>query len=180
MSSHAVSISSDVSRPPTASPPRALDDLLALDLPELEALYRGARVPSLGDVRGDLRGRMLATTLLRGRIARGVRALASSDVFPWRGKSFTPASALRGEGINRVVRDRWHLFRFETSVGKSRAGDFDAVQLDYDLPENPFFIRPIQDEIRELRAGLWLGQAWLAVGGAPKLVLYFALAAPSR
>jgi len=35
-------------------------------------------------------------------------------------------------------------------VTKSRAGDFDALQLDYDLPGNPPVIRSIKDEIREI------------------------------
>ena len=51
------------------------------------------------------------------------------------------------------------------------------MQLDYDLPENPFFIRAIKDEIRELSPDLYLGQAWLRAGGKETLVLYFALQA---
>src|SRR5262245_47937811 len=151
----------------------SLDALLDLDTEKLASLYRGARVPRLEQVSGDLRGRMLATTVLRGPAARVARAFAGSSFFPWRGKSFSPADALHGEGINRVFTDRIKLYRFETSLGPSRFGEFDAVELNYDLPENPFFIRPIKDEIRELSSGLWLGQAWLAVGRTPRLVLYF-------
>jgi hypothetical protein len=156
--------------------PSTLDDLLALGAPALEVLYRRARVPSLADVAGDLRGRMLAIPALREPLAALPRILASSSRFPWRGKSFTPHGAARGEGINRVVLDRFHLYRFETFIGPSRAGDFDALQLDYDLPENPFFIRPIKDEMRELSKGLYLGQAYIQIGGAPPtLGLYFGL-----
>ena len=104
-----------------------------------------------------------------------MRAFASSARFPWRGKSFSPLGAERGEGINRIFTDGIRLFRFETFVGRSRAGSFDAVQLDYDLPGNPFFIRAIKDEIRELRPGLWLGQAYAQLRGEPHLVLYFGL-----
>ena len=160
----------------STSVPTSLDAPLALDVDTLAALYAGARVPNLADVRGDLRGRMLATTVLGGRAASAVRAFASSSAFPWRGKSFMPKDALRGDGINRVVRDRWHLYRFETFIARSRAGDFDALQLDYDNRDNPFFIRPIKDEIRELSPGLWLGQAYLQLPRAAHLVLYFALA----
>ncbi len=152
-----------------------LDDLLALDAPALEALYRGARLPRLEDVHGDLRGRMLAVVGLPAALVGPVRAFAGSGSFPWRGKSFTPHGASSGEGVNRVISDRWKLFRFSTFVARSRAGAFDAVQLDYDRPSNPLFIRAIKDEIRELRPGLWLGQAWLQLGGAPRLVLYFGL-----
>jgi len=159
----------------SATAPRTLDALLELDAPALLELYRGARVPRLADVEGDLRGRMLAVPALTGPVAAAVRALASSNRFPWRGKSFRPLGETRGEGINRVLSDRIRLYPFQTSIGPSRAGDFDAVQLDYDLPQNPFFIRPIKDEIRELRPGLYLGQAHLQLGSGPRLVLYFGL-----
>ena len=102
-------------------------------------------------------------------------ALARSSRFPWRGKIFFPQTEHKGEGINRVFSERIALFRFETFVARSRAGDFDAVQLDYDLKENPFFIRAIKDEIRELERGLWLGQAYLHARGKDTLVLYFGL-----
>jgi hypothetical protein len=173
-----------------AAVPSSLDALLALDVPALDALYAQARVPRLEEVRGDLRGRMLATTVLHGRVAEVVRAFASSSSFPWRGKTFMPDGAsasttqrgprqvmpLRGDGINRVILDRWHLYRFETFIGRSRAGDFDALQLDYDNRDNPFFIRPIKDEMRELSSGLWLGQAYLELNAKANLVLYFGLA----
>ncbi len=153
-----------------------LDDLLRLELEELERLYTSAQVPELESVHGDLRGRMLATTVLKGAAAKWVGRWASSSRFPWLGKSFQPRDSERGEGINRVVSDRVRLYRFETFIGRSRAGDFDALQLDYDLPENPFFIRPIKDEIRQLRPGLHLGQAHLQLPKQTHLILYFALA----
>jgi len=154
---------------------RRLDDLLGVPAAALLELYRGARVPRIGDVEGDLRGRMLAVLRLPGPVAAAVAAFAASSRFPWRGKSFRPLGDTRGEGINRVVSDRIRLYRFETSLGPSRAGDFDALQLDYDLPQNPFFIRPIKDEIRELGPGLWLGQAHLKTSSSTHLVLYFGL-----
>jgi hypothetical protein len=152
-----------------------LDDLLRLDAAALETLYRSARVPRITDVHGALRGRMLAVLKLPAALQGPVRAFAGSSVFPWRGKSFTPRDADHGDGINRVVSDRFELFRFTTFVGPSRAGAFDAVQLDYDHASNPFFIRAIKDEIRELRPGLWLGQAYAEVKGKASLVLYFGL-----
>ena len=156
--------------------PTSLDALLVLDASVLEALYRQASVPKLEDVRGDLRGRMLAIPALHEPFAALPRALASSRRFPWRGKSFSPRSEANGEGKNRVVLDRFRLYRFETFIGPSRAGNFQALQLDYDLPENPFFIRAIKDEMRELSPGLYLGQAYIQVGArAPYLGLYFGL-----
>jgi hypothetical protein len=152
-----------------------LDDLLQLDADALGHLYAEARVPRLEDLSGDLRGRVLAVPKLPPALMAGVRRFAAHDRFPWRGKSFTPHGADRGEGINRIFTDSLRRYRFETFVGPSRAGAFDALQLDYDSPQNPFFIRPIKDEVRELRPGLWLGQAWLQLRGEPHLVLYFGL-----
>ena|SRR5438105_8799416 len=157
-----------------------LDDLLQLDADALGALYRGAKVPRIPDVDGALRGRMLAVLGLPAALVGPIRAFAGSNAFPWRGKSFSPLGSDRGEGINRVVSDRFTLYRFETFVGRSRAGAFDAIQLDYDLPSNPFFIRAIKDEIRELRPGLWLGQAWLKTARSERLVLYFGLTSDHR
>jgi hypothetical protein len=163
----------------SASPTATLDGLLALRPSELEPMYVNAKVPRLDEVGGDLRGRMLAWPVLTqgSALANFFRAFASAKSFPWKGKSFTPDEH-RGEGINRVFTDRFRLFRFETFIGKSRAGDFDALQLNYDLPENPFFIRMIKDEIREIEPGVWLGQAWLKTKKSETLVLYFGLANP--
>jgi hypothetical protein len=157
---------------------RKLDGLLDLSCPELERLYVGARAPRIARVAGDLRGRMLAWPSLESRpgVAGAIRSFAGSNGFPWRGKTFSPRNEVGGEGINRVFRDRFRLFRFETFIASSRAGDFDALQLDYDLRGNPPVIRSIKDEIRELEPGLWLGQAWLETKTREILWLYFALA----
>ena len=157
---------------------RELDALLHQPCSDLERLYNDARAPRLGDVAGDLHGRMLAWPSLatRPNVASAIRMFAGSKAFPWRGKSFDPKGEISGEGINRVISDRWRLFRFETFIGPSKAGDFDALQLDYDLPTNPPVIRSIKDEIRELEPGLWLGQAYLKTRTRNILWLYFALA----
>lgn len=152
-----------------------LDDLLRVDGETLSELYASARVPVIENLEGDLRGRMLATAVLPPPVEQLVRRWAGSSVFPWRGKSFRPLAATVGRGINRVGFDRFKLYPFLTHVRPSRAGDFDALELDYDLPENPFFIRPIKDEIRELRGGLWLGRAYLELGGNSHFVLFFGL-----
>ena len=173
--------SPDADAPPGAAAAerlRKLDALLDLSCPELEKLYVEARAPRIGQVAGDLRGHMLAWPSLESRpgIAGAIRGFAGARAFPWRGKTFSPRSEASGEGINRVVSDRFRLFRFETFIAPSRAGDFDALQLDYDLRGNPPVIRSIKDEIRELEPGLWLGQAWLKTKKREILWLYFALA----
>jgi hypothetical protein len=155
--------------------PASVDELVLLDAATLGRLYQQASVPQLDRISGDLKGRMLAWQGLHGLAADLVRTLGGWDRFPWRGKSFSPRGSDAGDGINRVVSDRFKLFKFTTFVAPSRAGSFDAVQLDYDHPSNPFFIRAIKDEIRELRPGLYLGQAYVHVRNADHLVLYFGL-----
>jgi hypothetical protein len=156
----------------------ALDRLLDLPVPELERMYENAKTPTIPEVHGDLRGRMLAWPVLEQRsgLQGFFRAFAGSKAFPWRGKSFRVNDAAKGEGINRIIKDRWKLFRFDTFIGKSRQGDFDALQLDYDLPGNPPIIKSIKDEIRTIEPGVWLGQAWFVTERTKFLWLYFGLA----
>jgi hypothetical protein len=163
---------------PSARRARALDDLLELSHEELAALYADGVVPRVETISGDLRGRMLAVPALSDAVTSLPRAWARSRSFPWRGKSFWPVTEGRGEGKNRVVSDRWMLFRFTTFIAPSHDRDGrDAMQLDYDHADNPFFIRAIEDEIREIGDGLYLGQAWLRVRGKKHFVLWFALEA---
>jgi len=157
---------------------RRLDDLAALRSRPLAQLYGRGSVPSVSDLNGDLRGRMLAVRGAGRILFALLRAFAAWQHFPWRGKSFwSSAAAARGDGINRVFGDakprRW--FRFETFIGPSRADGGQAFQLDYDNRDNPFFIRAIKDEVRQVAPGLFLGQAYVVLFGKPRLALYFGL-----
>lgn len=157
--------------------PEHLDDLARLSVRELEALYREASAPaSLDGLAGAPVGRMLTVrgpldrARARGRVAR----LARAAFFPWRGKSFEAFDAEHGEGINRV-----HLlgerFRFGLSFDRSAIDGAPCVLLDYDRPDNPWLIRQIRDELRELRPGLFLGPALFKRRRDPVLVLWFAI-----
>lgn len=158
-----------------ASVPTGVDALLDLEHEALRALYEDAGPPAVRDVDGDLKGRMLAVPALPDWLTRGPRLWARSSSFPWRGKSFMPLSQESGEGINRVFSDRLKLFRFTTKITPSRHDGKPALELDYDHRGNPFFIRMIEDEIRELRPGLYLGQAWLRTSKGKTFVLWFGL-----
>ena len=160
---------------PRATDALALDDLLDLDHAALVTLYEAATLPDLSKIRGDLRGRMLAAPAVPAWIAAFPAAWARAKSFPWRGKSFSPRGAEAGTGDNRVVSERFHLFRFDTRVSPSRHDGKPAIELDYDNAGNPFFIRAIEDEIREVRPGLFLGQAWLRTAKKKTFVLWFGL-----
>jgi hypothetical protein len=156
--------------------PRTLDDLAALDVAALTALYQGGKVSSLAALDGHPHCRMLAVRGLdRGFAATVIRALAAHGLFPWGGKRFESTSHDAGTGINRVrlgSERRW--FPFETRVEPSAIDGKPAILLDYNDDRNPGFIRVIRDELREVSPGLFLGPAMLDVGKKPTLLLYFA------
>jgi hypothetical protein len=174
----AASLGAQASGAAASAAVRNLDDLAEAGEARLTQLYASAAVPKLQDVDGPLVGRMLDIHILPASVTPFVRSLAAEPWFPWKGKTFTPRSVARGTGINRVFSERFSLFRFETFLGTSRAGAFDALQLDYDLPGNPPFIRAIKDEIRAVGKGLWLGQAYWHTSTRDHLVLWFALMSP--
>ncbi|HEY4187824.1 MAG TPA: hypothetical protein VGP07_22300 [Polyangia bacterium] len=166
--------------PSVAEGPRTLDELAALKPDALAVLYRTALTPSVPTLNGHLVGRMLAIPALPRWMGGLMRRFAAWTHFPWRGKSFSATVEDKGEGINRVFGDRaprrW--FRFDTFLAPSRAGAFDALQLDYDNPENPALIRAIKDEVREVAPGLYLGLAYFMWRKRSRLILYFGLRRP--
>jgi hypothetical protein len=139
--------------PRRSAEPRALDldALAAMDVEALGALYaKGTTPPSVEALAGHPRGRMLAVRTLDGRRrGRAIAGLARAGWFPWGGKSFSGAGAgASGRGVNRVHlgAGRHELFPFHTSLRPSVLDGAPCVALDYDLPDNPSFIRAIHDE----------------------------------
>jgi len=163
------------------TPTRRALDLDALSRMDSEALGRlfaeGTAPESLTELDGHPRGRMLAVRRLdRGPLSRVLRGVAAAARFPWGGKSFRARDASEGTGVNRVhLGGRHQLFPFETRIDASAVDGAPAVVLDYDLPDNPGFIRAIHDEVRRVDRGLYLGPAMWKTDGGPVLVLWFAL-----
>jgi hypothetical protein len=154
-----------------------LEDLSRRDFDALGQLYAGGTVPArLDALEGNPRGRMLAVRHLdHGPVGAALRALAGLAGFPWGGKTFQ-GSGERGTGINRVhLGGRHSLFPFRTLIRPSVIDGAPAITLDYDLPDNPGFIRAIHDEVREVAPGLFLGPAMWKGRKGPTLVLWFAL-----
>jgi hypothetical protein len=164
-----------------AAPELTLENLAARSYRELEALYRGApNAKSMYAVHGAPKGRMLAVRFLDLSPLRNVvRSYAASSSFLWDGKTFNAASDDEGDGINRVyvpgVFGRQNLFPFKTFFDPSAIDGKPALILNYDLAENPPYIRKIHDEVREVAPGLFLGPAMWKAALGPKTVLWFAL-----
>jgi hypothetical protein len=154
-----------------------LDALAKRDADALGRLYARGTVPArLDALEGNPRGRMLAVRHLdHGPVGAALRGLAGLASFPWGGKTFQ-GSGERGTGINRVhLGGRHALFPFRTFIRPSVVDGAPSVTLDYDLPDNPAFIRAIHDEVREIEPGLFLGPAMWKGQKGPTLVLWFAL-----
>lgn len=156
-----------------------LDDLSAMNVDELDALYREGTMPaSFSALDGTPKGRMLA---IRGidktPLFGAVTAFSKLSLFPWDGKSFTSTSARTGDGINRInLVGKLNWFPFKTRIEPSVIDGRDCIYLDYEQPGNPFFIAKIRDELREVAPGLFLGPAmWKTGKDSAALVLWFAI-----
>lgn len=153
-----------------------LDALARLDFDSLHELYLAGSCPTVQALDGSPRCRMLAIQRLDRRISGGLlRRFSGSSRFPWAGKTFA-AEGETGRGINRIRllgNREWYAFttREEPSVLDGKP----CVLLDYDHPENPWFIRRIRDELREVSPGLYLGPALLRAGGQHTCILFFSV-----
>jgi hypothetical protein len=153
-----------------------LDDLAKLAPDELMGLYRRAKTPRLADLDGKLVGRMLAAPRAQEpHVRRWLDRFAKSGLFPWQGKTFEHETAEHGHGVNRLFGERVSWFHFETSIGPSKAGDFDSVHLDYGHDRNPPLVRDVLDEVREVAPGLWVGLASPPQDAGDHLACYFAV-----
>src|SRR5205823_8561845 len=159
------------------SSPRTLDDLAQLDPDELMAMYCDARTPKLSDLDGKLSGRMLAVPRIQKQaVKKWLETFSRSSLFPWQGKTFMHETSGHGHGVNRLLGERVTWFKFETSIGPSHAGDFDAVHLDYGHDHNPPLVRKVKDEVREVAPGHWLGLAYMTMRDGDHLACFFGVA----
>ncbi len=180
------------------APELSLDRLADMTADELTDLYQNGRVPARGleALSGAPHCRMLAIRgpLGRGPLATALRHAAASPAFPWAGKRFSPRGPDQGSGCNRVrlpglqrldpralgsnpLRIPWaerDVFGFATGLAHSAIDGLPCILLDYDRPENPWPIRRIRDELREVAPGLFLGPALWRTRGQPILLFFFA------
>ena len=156
-----------------------LNKLAAMSSDELQTLYEAGTVTaSLEALTGRPDCRMLAVRgpAGRGPVADLLRAFAKSHRFPWAGKSFDAVDDENGEGINRVrLLGLRNWFPFKTRFEPSAVDGKPCILLDYALPENPWAIRHIRDELREVSPGVFLGPAMWENRGKATTILFFAV-----
>ena len=98
----------------------------------------------------------------------------------WKGKKF---DRTKNTGINLFVtrrgEERW-LYPFRTWTGTGlRDVSKDVLKIDYDLDENPFWLRPALDEVVEVQPGVLLGKLhYRLIPGFPFTVTFFRLELP--
>ena len=111
----------------------------------------------------------------------------SGHTFSWLGKKFfattsrginifTPLDIKLSNGVNQNSTTT-EKYPFKTSLGKGlRDKTLDVFQIDYNIPANPFWLRPILDEIVEITPGHYLGKLQARfIPGFPFTLSYFEL-----
>jgi hypothetical protein len=163
---------------PQPPPDITLRQLQRMNARGLSRCYSEAEAPTrVNALDGPTQGTLLS---LVGPLSEGtarilINRVATSARFPWAGKSFQSWSEDRGSGINRVRMLGERLwFHFETRVDHSVVDGRPCVVLDYSHAENPWPVRLVRDELREVAPGLWLGPATIR----GHVALYFALQTP--
>ncbi len=98
----------------------------------------------------------------------------------WKGKIFDRA---KSTGINLFATrsgEEKKIYPFRTWQGKGlRDTDKEVLKIDYDLDENPFWLRPALDEVVQVRPGVLLGKLhYRMIPGFPFTITFFHLELP--
>lgn len=157
-----------------------LDNLARRSFAELEQFYLMAPEPdSVLVLNGNPKGRMLAVRYLDNGLPHSmIAAIARLGVFPWDGKSFEATTEDAGKGANRIrlLRPTLNMFTFYTRLESSSIDGRTCILLDYDQPGNPWVVRRIRDELREVAPGLFLGPVLAKLrNGVAEPILWFGI-----
>jgi len=86
------------------------------------------------------------------------KGYADFSTFSWQGKNFN-AAGMTGENVLAAGSSTVEKYPFTLSEGKGiRDLKLDVIRLDYDRPENPFWLRPALDEMVEVAPGTFMGK----------------------
>ena len=90
----------------------------------------------------------------------------------WQGKKFDAANK---SGIN-LFGDK-EVYPFSMWVGAGLTDkNIDVLKIDYNIPSNPFWLRPVLDEVVQIQPGVLLGKLQLRlIPGLPLSILFFRL-----
>lgn len=90
----------------------------------------------------------------------------------WKGKVF---NAQDNSGVNKI--NDSERYKFKTYGGKGlQDKNLEVLRLDYNISENPLWLRPVLDEIVETKPGVYLGKIHVRIiPGLPFTLGYFNL-----
>ena len=111
----------------------------------------------------DLEGRYAVH--LVGPLLPQIRVLRQCKVFERAGAGIS--------GINEFL-GFLRVARFRVERGRSLSDpSLEVIRIVYDDPRNPFFVRPLVDEIRQIGEGTYLGQGMYSVLGQAVWAFWF-------
>lgn len=119
-------------------------------------------------------------------------ALLLNAWLPWLGKCFYPEQQVgdnilssqlefiikflfRDFGIPASPDGKFHAFPFHTYAMPGMQDPVNVLQLNYDLPQNPPFVRKIVDELVLVGQHEYLGKVYVVNKNVPRLMGYFRL-----
>ncbi len=145
-----------------------VEELRDYGLDELHRLYdeSAQEVPDADDLEGDLRGAVLAG---RG-IARTSLWRTAARYAPWEGLEVGGRGGSNVLGYGPVTFQR---YEFESYVERGKEGG--ALVFDYDVPENPFALRRIEEHVRRIDDNLYLVKVSANLAGRKLFLHYYAV-----
>ena len=153
-----------------------MDELVLKSKRELDDVFEAGETPTQEEMQGTFDGAPLAGALLfRDRYTRELVNIGRW--FPWRGKILEAFTETEGRGTNRVKLGpvRTTLFPYDTRILPPTDGGEEKFRLDYDVPENPFFVRIAQDDVKRVGNGLYVGALQLKLLNKLWFFTYFGL-----
>jgi hypothetical protein len=148
----------------------SLDALIGAQTSDLEARYRAGSPPERAWLGERVRGRMLAapSPAIVQTLARPVFVPYAKYLAPWEGKSFSPDGRF---GANRVLGQ--DLGRFRCDVEPSIIDGQPTLRLDYDLAGQPWPVRRLFDELRQVSASIAIGVGCLRAPLGRNLIVFW-------
>lgn len=145
-------------------------------------LFKTLSAPALREMNGEYQGHYFGSD--HHSISNILwHASANWNLFSgkWQGKSFQPVSDTVGYGFNNLKKFGMIVRRWptRTSIGHSRYDRKDVYALNYRYYYSVAGIVSMQDEIRKVQEGLYLGVGhWRLPIGIPMASSWFALTGP--
>ena len=136
---------------------------------EAMQLFYAAPAPEFASMKGEYRAKLLTV----GVMAFATKLFTNNLFGPgqWEGKAFFPFEKDKGWGYNLFAlndKEKKPLIartrKMNTYVDKSNIDDKDSFHLDYG-PYNTGMVHSMQDEIRRVKATLYIGMGYMAAGG---------------